>query len=58
MDNNKGFSVNLPQVCSLTGTMAITAMSAGANGKNKTMMNGDPLSWSRMNPPGNPEKIG
>ncbi len=31
-------------------------MSAEANGKNKTMMNGYPRSWSRMNPPGNAEK--
>jgi len=31
MDNNKGFSTNLPQVCSLTGTTAITATYPRAN---------------------------
>jgi hypothetical protein len=29
-------------------TKAITAMSAEANGKNKTRMNGYPVSWNRI----------
>jgi len=50
--------MNFPEVCSLTGTTAIAAMLAGANGKNKTRINGYPVSWNRMNPYRNPGKIG
>ena len=39
-------------------TTVITAMSAGAKGKNKTMMNGYPVSWNRIRTQRNIERTG
>jgi len=41
---------NIPVFLSVL-KMDTIAMSPGANGKNKTRMNGYPISWNRMAPP-------
>ena len=42
----------------MSSTTVIGAMLAGSKGKDKTGMNGYPVSWNRMHPPRNGEKLG